>query len=144
MTNEQANPGDSLEALASMNVMELDELLKPLTRSFLVSALAISLAAHAAVIGLTSFGLFGDWSSYGFIMPAEIKDIKKEERIAQQRKDAERAIAEQSKAAKAAAKKQSSDTSTDKPSEDPKDPAGLNETEKPIEDFDFKELDLDF
>ncbi|MCC5843088.1 MAG: hypothetical protein JJU05_02425 [Verrucomicrobia bacterium] len=53
-----------------VSVSEPDRLLVAVNRSVLAKTFWVSLAAHVAVLGLTSFGLYRDWAEMGLYSEA--------------------------------------------------------------------------
>ena len=56
-----------------------DMLLTDIERSIFAKALVISIIAHAALLGGTSFSLFADWGKYGVHSPSYINAQKSKE-----------------------------------------------------------------
>lgn len=85
-----------------------DMLLTDIERSIFAKALVISIIAHAALLGGTSFSLFADWGKYGVHSPSYInaqKSKENKEAEAERRKAAaEEKAAEEAKKAAAPAK----------------------------------------
>ena len=71
-----------------------DMLLTDIERSIFAKALVISIIAHVALLGGTSFSLFADWGKYGVHSPSYIN--------AQKSKENKEAEAERRKAAPSA------------------------------------------
>jgi len=90
MSTVSAKPFDHDEAIVGMKTLRVrdpDELLAGVNRSILGRALVISVVAHAALFGFSSFSLYEDWAKYGvwredykFVTPADIREIQKIER----------------------------------------------------------------
>lgn len=82
-----------------------DMLLTDIERSIFAKALVISIIAHAALLGGTSFSLFADWGKYGVHSPSYInaqKSKENKEAEAERRKAAaEEKAAEEAKKAEA-------------------------------------------
>ncbi|MBR2355954.1 MAG: hypothetical protein IKA69_06225 [Kiritimatiellae bacterium] len=82
-----------------------DMLLTDIERSIFAKALVISIIAHAALLGGTSFSLFADWGKYGVHPPSYInaqKSKENKEAEAERRKAAaEEKAAEEAKKAEA-------------------------------------------
>lgn len=82
-----------------------DMLLTDIERSIFAKALVISIIAHAALLGGTSFSLFADWGKYGIHSPSYInaqKSKENKEAEAERRKAAaEEKAAEEAKKAEA-------------------------------------------
>lgn len=82
-----------------------DMLLTDIERSIFAKALVISIIAHAALLGGTSFSLFADWGKYGVHSPSYInaqKSKENKEAEAERRKaEAEEKAAEEAKKAEA-------------------------------------------
>lgn len=55
-----------------------DKLLENVGKSVLGRAVVVAVAVHVLVIGLTSFGLYRDWSVYGLHTPSQINSIKQQ------------------------------------------------------------------
>ena len=80
-----------------------DMLLTDIERSIFAKALVISIIAHAALLGGTSFSLFADWGKYGVHSPSYINAKKTEaEKAAAPAKDAKAAAPAATNAANAA------------------------------------------
>lgn len=82
-----------------------DMLLTDIERSIFAKALVISIIAHVALLGGTSFSLFADWGKYGVHSPSYInaqKSKENKEAEAERRKAAaEEKAAEEAKKAEA-------------------------------------------
>lgn len=82
-----------------------DMLLTDIERSIFAKALVISIIAHAALLGGTSFSLFADWGKYGVHSPSYINAQKskenKEAEAARRKAAAEEKAAEEAKKAEA-------------------------------------------
>ena len=82
-----------------------DMLLTDIERSIFAKALVISIIAHVALLGGTSFSLFADWGEYGVHSPSYInaqKSKENKEAEAERRKAAaEEKAAEEAKKAEA-------------------------------------------
>ena len=82
-----------------------DMLLTDIERSIFAKALVISIIAHVALLGGTSFSLFADWGKYGVHTPSYInaqKSKENKEAEAERRKAAaEEKAAEEAKKAEA-------------------------------------------
>ena len=82
-----------------------DMLLTDIERSIFAKALVISIIAHAALLGGTSFSLFADWGKYGVHSPSYINAQKskenKEAEAARRKAAAEAKAAEEAKKAEA-------------------------------------------
>ena len=80
-----------------------DMLLTDIERSIFAKALVISIIAHAALLGGTSFSLFADWGKYGVHSPSYINAQKskenKEAEAARRKAAAEEKAAEEAKKA---------------------------------------------
>ena len=81
-----------------------DMLLTDIERSIFAKALVISIIAHTALLGGTSFSLFADWWTYGVHSPSYINAQKskenKEAEAARRKAAAEEKAAEEAKKAK--------------------------------------------
>lgn len=167
MNEHNANPQDIRPSLnpderaklEQLSVTDPDDLLKPAERTGVSLWLVVSVLAHAVIIGVTSLALFGDWMEYGFLMPAEIDQIKQEQ--ADQQKLKEQQAARAAAAAAAAENEKPNDkpgdtpttganayntstTTNDATKPDPDEPIAPPEPESadPIEEFKLDENDL--
>ena len=73
---EDACPAIDMHLDGDREVADPDTLMDEVKQSRMTRTILVSLVAHLLIVGLTSFGLFADWSEYGFIMPIEIKAEK--------------------------------------------------------------------
>ena len=82
-----------------------DMLLTDIERSIFAKALVISIIAHAALLGGTSFSLFADWGKYGVHSPsyinAQTSKENKEAEAERRKAAAEEKAAEEAKKAEA-------------------------------------------
>ena len=56
-----------------------DKLLENVGKYILGKAIIIATVIHVLVIGLTSFGLYKDWATYGVHTPSQINSIKQQQ-----------------------------------------------------------------
>jgi len=124
-----------------------DDLLKPARGSVIIMALVVSIAAHAVLVGLTSFPLFADWKKYGVHHPTKIDEFKAEEaekkRLEEQQAkliEHQRRVAEAAEAADAAPADADGKAPPEKKPAEVKPPDG--KTEAPLDDFDLNKSDL--
>ena len=141
---------DERKKLEAIPVRDPDDLLRQKRGSIIVMALVLSVAAHVALIGLTSFPLFADWKTYGVHMPARLDELKEEEaekkRLAEQQA---KLLAKKEEAAREEASKPGE--TNPEPTPDPKDPDPAKpdqtkppegDTEDPLKKFDLNDSDL--
>ncbi len=96
-------PGPAIDMRLGGDMAEADPaaLMQEVRQSRMTRTILISLVAHILLVGLTSFGLFADWSRYGIMMPAAIQAEKKARDEAEQKRKAQEEADKNDAAAKA-------------------------------------------
>lgn len=133
---------------------EPDQLLFGINRSILAKALLISVGVHAAVLLLTSFGLYKDWaelglySEAGFHTPSTMKQVRRDrirEADAQARTEREEARRAEQAARALEAEEQRAAAPTPTPSASDATPTPPEVEPLPPRPFSLDDLpDLDF
>lgn len=131
------------EVSAELDTRDPSELMQNVNRSILTKGLMIAVLAHVLVFGLTSFDLYRDWATYGFMLPNEIKQMKKEQAEAEEkaRKAAERKAREEEEAeirAKAEAEATEKESAASAPVQPPKPSQEKSKIEKQIQEKSFE------
>lgn len=120
----------------SSQTREPEALLLGINRSIFTMALVVSLAAHALVLGTTSFSLYSEWAElgirseeYGFHTPSILKTIRSD--LAREQEDAARREREEERLA--AQRERAMQEAREEDAREPTPARPQNQQERPVE-----------